>query len=105
MSASSPAPEVIPDSVEPSPSAFHEGIAAVCGILVIVLELPAFWISIALGMSLSDLVWVEPSWQGIRAAFAPRAIAYAQVIVPVLAISAAAEAIAIKGLGSPARAD
>jgi len=100
-----PSPTEVPSSTEPRPSpssrsAVSEGVAAICGVLVIVLELPAFWFSIALGMSLSDLVWAEHSSQTVCAAYVPRATAYAQIIVPVLAVSAAAEAVAIKGLGA-----
>ncbi len=75
-------------------------LTAVCGVLVLVLELPCFWFSIAMGIGMG---------QGVQAgtaryfdALAVRAQTYALVVLPVLALSAVAEAIAIRGCAGQA---
>ena len=77
----------------------------VCGLLVVVLELPAFWFSIGMGISLGHHVrehfglmqillfrFGEP---GIGPQLVERCQAYVRVIAPVLAVSALAEAYAV----------
>ncbi len=76
-----------------------------CGLLVIVLELPAFWFSMGMGISLGHFVrehytaaqillfqFRDPS---LWPALAERCAAYWRVIAPVLAVSALAEAYAV----------
>jgi uncharacterized membrane protein len=68
----------------------------VCGLMVILLELPCFWYSIAMGMSLGSEVIMHQSTyaQGL----AIRGQAYVVLIVPLLLVSAACESIAIRGM-------
>lgn len=67
----------------------------VCVILVALLELPAFWFAIALGTSLSRH-WLPLAGPGVAESILARMTAYVTVIVPVLAISAAVEAVAVR---------
>ena len=75
-------------------------LTAACGLLVMALELPSFWFSIAMGISMGQAVagGGQPYWQAV----AERAAVYAAVIVPTLLVSAAAEAVAIRGLSGRA---
>lgn len=70
-------------------------VAAVCGVAVLVLELPCFFYAIALGMRMG----ADVAWGGVAYAdaFPRRALAYGAIIVPVLLISAIAESVAIRG--------
>ena len=80
-----------------------------CGLLVVLLELPAFWYSIGMGislghfmrehLSLGQILTFRYESTGVGQAFALRAVAYVQIIVPVLAISALAEAYAVREAG------
>jgi len=68
--------------------------ARACMLLTFVLELPAFWYAMAMGWTISTSVmnlFSETSLSSVR----ERATAYAMVIVPILALSAFAEAHAI----------
>jgi len=78
-----------------------------CGLLVVLLELPAFWYSIGMGISLghfvqehfssiADILLLRLGSPAFNAAFEERAAAYVQVIVPVLFVSALAEAYAVR---------
>ncbi len=84
--------------VPPSPSEDawhpHPAIAMGCGLLVLALELPCFFYSIALGMRMG----AEVAWQGTPylEALQPRAAAFAIIIFPTLLISAISETIAIR---------
>ncbi len=70
-------------------------LTGVCAVMVPLLELPCFFYSIAMGMRMG----AEVSWGGVgyTDALRERAVAYAVLIVPLLLISAVAEAIAIRG--------
>jgi len=70
--------------------------AGLCGLAVLILELPCFWYSIAMGMRLGqEIAAAETTYvQGI----APRIHAYVAVILPALLVSAVCEAIAIRGM-------
>jgi hypothetical protein len=74
-------------------------LVAVCGTMVLALELPCFWYSIAMGMSMGHAV--QAGVQPYAAALETRAAAYVGVIVPLLLCSAVAEAIAIRGTAAP----
>lgn len=77
-----------------------------CGLLVVLLELPAFWYSIGMGISLghfvqehfslADIILFRLSSPDFNDALSQRATAYLQVIVPVLCVSALAEAYAVR---------
>ncbi len=73
-------------------------VAGLCGLAVILLELPCFWYSIAMGIRLGqEIVAGQTSYvQGI----ATRLHAYAFLILPVLLVSAVCEAIAIRGMAA-----
>ncbi len=64
----------------------------VCFLIVLCLELPCFWFSIALGSTMSS-PGIPNLWPG---SVLPRITAYLTVILPLLAVSAMAEAIALK---------
>jgi hypothetical protein len=70
-------------------------ILLICGLLVLVLELPCFWFAIAMGIRMGHRVQAGSSY-GVE--LAHRGAAYATVIVPLLLLSAIAEAIAIRAL-------
>lgn len=74
------------------------GLATLCGLLVLVLELPCFWFAIGMGIGMGHEV--QSGALPYRDALAPRALAYAVFIVPLLLLSAIAEAIAIRGSGA-----
>jgi hypothetical protein len=65
-------------------------------ILVVVagLELPAFWFAVAMGTTMSR-AWLPLAAKGLGNAIVPRLIAYGTVLVPVLAVSAAVEAVGV----------
>lgn len=70
-------------------------LTAVCGALVLMLELPCFWFAVAMGISMGHTV--QAGAEPYLSALALRAQAYLAVIVPALAVSAIAEAIAVRG--------
>jgi hypothetical protein len=74
-------------------------LASLCALVVVLLELPCFWLSIAMGMSLGYAV--QSGASDYAGALALRAQAYATVIAPLLACSALAEAVAIRGPAPP----
>lgn len=78
-----------------------------CGMLVLMLELPAFWFAIALGISIAQPNAAGlPAEQGLLAAVQLRAFIYLRAVMPILALSAIAEAIAIRSTSAPpARAE
>ncbi len=71
-----------------------------CGALVLALELPCFWVSLAMGISMGHAV---QGGEPYLAALAPRAAAYAAVVAPTLLASALAEAVAIRGSAARVR--
>ncbi|MCK4283651.1 MAG: hypothetical protein KAX44_04985 [Candidatus Brocadiae bacterium] len=75
-------------------------LTAICGVLVLVLELACFWFSIAMGMGMGHAV--QAGAERYFDALAVRTRAYALVVLPVLALSAIAEAIAIRGCAGQA---
>jgi hypothetical protein len=76
-------------------------VSGICGLAVLLLELPCFWYSIAMGIRLGqEILAGQTSYvQGIPA----RLHAYVFLILPILLVSAVCEAIAIKGMGSGIR--
>ncbi len=76
-----------------------------CGLLVLLLELPAFWYALGMGISLGHFVretysvgqilMLDFRTPSISPQFMERCTAYLRVIVPVLAVSAWAEAYAV----------
>ena len=73
-------------------------VAGLCGLAVILLELPCFWYSIAMGISLGQEIAADRTayMQGI----ATRLRAYVCLILPILFVSAACEVIAIRGMSA-----
>ncbi|MDP6438330.1 MAG: stage II sporulation protein M [Candidatus Brocadiia bacterium] len=69
-------------------------VAAACGMLVVLLELPCFWYAIAMGVTLGRDVQAGEGYY--LAALGVRGWAYARLIVPALLVSAAAESVAIR---------
>ncbi len=67
----------------------------VCGLLVLLLELPCFWFAVGMGIEMGHLV--QAGQVAYTAALSARAEAYAAVILPLLLVSAASEAVAIRG--------
>jgi len=72
------------------------GLAALCGLAVLALELPCFWYALGMGISLGRAVSSSgvPYVQGLL----PRGQAYSLVILPALLVSAFCEAVAIRGM-------
>ncbi len=73
-------------------------VAGLCGLAVILLELPCFWYSIAMGIRLGQEV--AEGRTGYLEGMAARMDAYGQIILPVLLVSAVCEAIAIRGMSA-----
>lgn len=71
-------------------------LAGACGLLVLMIELPCFWVSIAMGMRMGHQVEAGTPY---LAALSTYATAYITVIVPLLLVSAVAESIAIRAGG------
>jgi hypothetical protein len=71
------------------------GLGALCGLLVLALELPCFWFALAMGMSMGHAV--QSGGAHYLLALAVRAGAYASVILPLLLLSALAESVALRG--------
>jgi hypothetical protein len=70
-------------------------LTAICGLAVLLIELPCFWYCVALGISMGHVV--QGGLASYPAALALRAGAYVTVLLPLLMASALAEAIAIRG--------
>ena len=72
--------------------------AGICGLAVLLLELPCFWYSVAMGIRLGqEILAGQTSYvQGI----ATRRHAYVFLILPILLVSAVCEAIAIRGMAA-----
>ena len=69
-----------------------------CSLFVVVAELSSFWFAIGMGIRMGHLMRENFTWTTFEQALVPRALAYVLVIVPVLALSAAAETAAIKAM-------
>ena len=69
---------------------------AICFLLVAALELPCFWLAIALGTSMEFSGVGRLTQAGMLQVILPRVVAYLEVILPVLGVSAAIEALAIR---------
>jgi hypothetical protein len=67
-------------------------------LFTVVVELSAFWLAIGMGMKLGYLMRSDFSWATFAAAAAPRIQAYVILLVPALALSAAAEAAALSAM-------
>ncbi|MEF8787943.1 MAG: stage II sporulation protein M, partial [Planctomycetota bacterium] len=67
----------------------------VCSLLVMLLELPAYFYALAMGMKLGHTV--QGGDAAYLAALEPRAIAYVMFVVPTLFASALAESVSIRG--------
>lgn len=67
--------------------------AVVCGLVTALLELPAFWIAIAMGMTLGGF---GGPVDDLRSAALARLSAYVRLIAPVLMVSAAVETLGIR---------
>ncbi len=83
-----------PDGWKPGPR-----LTALAGLLVPLIELPCFWFSAAMGMGMGQRIQAGAALYA--EALAERAAAYACVILPLLLVSAVAEAVAIRGMGPP----
>jgi len=70
-------------------------LAAVCAPAVLLIELPCFWLSIAMGISMGHAV--QSGASTYLAALAIRAQAYVTIVVPLLLVSAVAETVAVRG--------
>jgi len=71
-------------------------LTGLCGMMVLLLELPCFWYTVGMGVSLGREILSGgiTYTQGLL----PRAQAYALVILPLLLVSAVCEAVAIRGM-------
>ncbi len=61
-------------------------------------ELSAFWLAIGMGIRLGNVMQAEFTWAAFAGAAEPRIIAYVIILVPALALSAAAEAAAVTAM-------
>jgi len=75
-----------------------ERLTAVCGVAVLLIELPSFWYSIAMGVTLGREALGGQA--GYAPALALRAGVYARLVLPALLVSALCEAVAIRGMQS-----
>lgn len=75
------------------------GLANFLTIFVLVVELTSFWLAIAMGMRMGQMLRVDFSWTNYLELARPRAVAYVMFIVPALFVSALAETVAIKKIG------
>ena len=73
-------------------------LAILCGFAVLVIELPCFWFSIGMGISLGREIMAGDTSYAQGVLF--RAGAYALVIVPLLLVSAGCEVVAIRGMST-----
>ena len=64
----------------------------------VAVELSVFWLGIGMGIKLGHVMRTEFTWAGFAGAAEPRIIAYLLILVPALALSAAAEAAAVTAM-------
>jgi len=67
-------------------------------LFTVVVELSAFWLAIGMGMTLGNEMHEAFAWATFVKAAGPRVLAYGLVLVPALALSAAAEATAVSAM-------
>lgn len=72
--------------------------AGLCGLAVLMIELPCFWYAIAMGIRLGEEIAAGRTSYSLG--IGPRVHAYLLVILPALLVSAVCEAIAIRGMGA-----
>ena len=75
-------------------------IAVLCGLAVLMIELPCFWYAIAMGIGLGQEIAAGRT--GYLQGMAIRLHAYVVLILPALLVSAVCEAIAIRGMAASA---
>jgi hypothetical protein len=85
-------------SVRPGSWVPPPALARVCTVLLLVLELPCFFYAVAMGISMGLLV--QSSALSYLPGLAVRGRAYVTLLVPILLVSALAEAIAVRGTAS-----
>lgn len=92
-------PEDMPalSSVPPDGWVPPSALTIICGLTVLVLELPCYWFALAMGMRMGHEVQEGAIYSSV---LAERARVYALLIVPALLASAAAEAVSIRGSGA-----
>ena len=76
----------------------NKWVAAICGLAVLILELPCFWYSIAMGIRLGQEILAGQT--SYAAGIPGRLHAYALLVLPILFVSAVCEAMAIKGMAA-----
>lgn len=64
----------------------------------VAVELSVFWLAIGMGIRLGHAMRAEFTWAAFSGAAEPRIVAYLLVLVPALALSALAEAIAVSAM-------
>lgn len=74
-------------------------LASLCGLAVLLIELPCFWLSIGMGIRMGRRLALDFAYtlHNMGRLLAPRAAAYVSVILPALFLSAIAETVAIRG--------
>ena len=74
-------------------------LASLCGLAVLVIELPCFWMSVGMGIRLGRRLALDFSYTlaNMGKLLGPRAAAYVSIVVPALFLSALAETVAIRG--------
>lgn len=76
-------------------------LTAICGILTVLLELPSFWYTIAMGISLGEEVLRSPYSYLVEHQL--RVSVYSTTVLPVLFVSAICETVAIWGARTPSQ--
>ncbi len=71
-------------------------LTALCGLAVLLLELPCFFFAAAMGIRLG--AEIQGGLTTYLAGLAPRAVAYGRVVLPLLLVSAICETVAIRGV-------
>ncbi|MFW6188796.1 MAG: hypothetical protein ACOC7T_00045 [Planctomycetota bacterium] len=89
-----------PGEPEPGQWVPPRRLTGICGLLVLLLELPCFWFALAMGMSMGADVTTGAA--DYSEALVLRAQGYLAVIVPILLLSAFCEAVAIRGAAARA---
>ncbi|MEW6356214.1 MAG: hypothetical protein AB1696_07820 [Planctomycetota bacterium] len=82
------------ETTAPQPSPVRQLIAIICGVLTALLEMPCFWLGIAMGMTLGG--FGGGPTVNLGAAAIARLSAYLWLVVPVLFVSAIAETMGIR---------
>lgn len=90
-------PEWMGERMEKFAEDYPAGAVKACGLAVLLIELPCFWFSIAMGGTLGLGMLSNFSYPHFRFLSRDRVEAYIVVIMPLLAFSAICEALAVKG--------